>query len=146
MTTFRKSKKVGPFRVTLTPHGVSTSAGVKGARVSVNSKGEVRRTLSVPGTGVYDTKKVGGGKSKAQPRSSPVRAELVVPPEQLVADMVCGLPLEHQRELYEAFRADPDGTVEALSEQLADGGYPPHIVDQLRPVWWSYLHRWTSGG
>jgi hypothetical protein len=38
---------------------VSTSAGVPGFRVSANSKGEVRRTVSVPGTGVYDTKKVG---------------------------------------------------------------------------------------
>ena len=61
MVTFRKSKKVGPFRVTLSPRGLSTSAGVPGLRVSTNSRGEVRRTVSVPGTGIYDTKKIGGG-------------------------------------------------------------------------------------
>lgn len=60
MVSFRKSKKVGPFRVTASKSGLSVSGGVKGARVSVNSKGEARRTLSVPGTGIYDTKRIGG--------------------------------------------------------------------------------------
>lgn len=69
MATFRKSKKFGPFRVTLSPRGVSTSAGVPGFRVSTNSRGEVRRTVSIPGTGIYDTRKVSGGRSK--PLSDP---------------------------------------------------------------------------
>jgi hypothetical protein len=61
MVTFRKSKKVGPLRLTLSPRGLSTSGGVPGLRVSANSRGEVRRTVSVPGTGIYDTKKIGAG-------------------------------------------------------------------------------------
>ena len=65
MVTFRKSKKVGPLRVTLSPRGVSTSAGVPGFRVSTNSRGEVRRTVSIPGTGIYDTKRVGGGRGRS---------------------------------------------------------------------------------
>jgi len=67
MVTFRKSKKIGPFRLTLTPRGVSTSIGVRGARVSLGSDGKVRRTLSVPGTGIYDTKVIGGA-GRSQPR------------------------------------------------------------------------------
>ena len=58
--SFRKSKKLfGIFRVTATGNGVSVSAGVPGARVSINNKGDVRRTVSVPGSGWYDTKKIG---------------------------------------------------------------------------------------
>ncbi len=66
MVTFRKSKKVGPLRFTVSPRGLSTSAGVPGFRVSANSKGEVRRTVSVPGTGIYDTKKIGSGSGRGQ--------------------------------------------------------------------------------
>lgn len=67
MVNFRKSKKVGPFRITVGKTGISASAGVPGARVSLNSKGEVRRTVGIPGTGVYDTKKVGQAGGKATP-------------------------------------------------------------------------------
>ena len=57
---FRKSTKLfGIFRLTTTGKGVSLSAGVPGARVSINNKGDVRRTVSVPGSGWYDTKKIG---------------------------------------------------------------------------------------
>lgn len=66
---FRKSKKLfGIFRVTATDRGLSLSAGVPGARVSVNSKGDVRRTVSVPGSGWYDTKKIGSLRQEAAPQ------------------------------------------------------------------------------
>lgn len=58
MVQFRRSKKVGPFRLTFGKRGMSLSGGVPGARVSVNSHGEVRRTYRLPGTGIYDTKKI----------------------------------------------------------------------------------------
>lgn len=62
MVTFRKSKTIAGIRWTITPRGVSGSAGPKGARVSANSRGEVRRTLSIPGSGIYDTKRIDGGR------------------------------------------------------------------------------------
>ena len=55
---FRRSAKFGPFRFTATKTGLSGSFGVHGARVSVNSKGQVRRTVGIPGTGIYDTELV----------------------------------------------------------------------------------------
>ena len=65
---FRKSKKLfGIFRVTASTNGLSVSAGVPGARVSLNSKGDVRRTVSVPGSGWYDTKKIGNIKPTPPP-------------------------------------------------------------------------------
>lgn len=66
MVYFRKSKKLGPLRLTASKSGLSMSGGVRGARVSANTKGEMRRTLSVPGAGIYDTKRI-GGKSKGRP-------------------------------------------------------------------------------
>jgi len=68
MVGFRKSKKVGPFRFTLSKRGISTSAGAGPLRVSRGADGKYRRTVRVPGTGVYDTKVIGGGQAqRAQP-------------------------------------------------------------------------------
>ena len=55
MIQFRKSKKLGPFRLTVSKSGFSVSSGVKGARVSMNSKRQARRTFSIPGTGIFTT-------------------------------------------------------------------------------------------
>ena len=70
MVGFRKSKKFGPVRITASKSGLSTSVGVKGLRVSANSKGQVRRTVSVPGTGIYDTKQIGSTRSRTSARAA----------------------------------------------------------------------------
>lgn len=59
MVQFRKSKKIGPVRVTVSKKGISGSVGAGPVRVSKGADGKVRRTLRIPGTGVYDTKVVG---------------------------------------------------------------------------------------
>lgn len=63
---FRKSKNVGPFRVTVSKSGVSTSFGGKGARITKTASGKVRTTLSVPGTGISYVTESGGKKQKAK--------------------------------------------------------------------------------
>jgi len=80
----RKSFKVMPgVRMTVSKSGLSTSAGVRGARVSVNSKGQVRRTVGVPGTGVYHTKRIvsgaRNGASPRQPQGRPATSPAPVP-------------------------------------------------------------------
>lgn len=74
---FRRSTKIGPFRFTATRRGFSTSVGVRGARIGVNSKGQIRATGGIPGTGIYDTEIIGhvGG-------TTPVHSEA---PHQQVA-------------------------------------------------------------
>lgn len=67
---FRRSKKFGPFRITATGSGFSLSTGVKGFRMSANTRGEVRRTIRIPGTGLYDTKLIGSIPSLVGPASS----------------------------------------------------------------------------
>lgn len=54
---FRKSINLGGgVKLNLGKKSVGISAGVKGARVSVNSKGRKSSTLSIPGTGISYTK------------------------------------------------------------------------------------------
>jgi Protein of unknown function (DUF4236) len=57
--SYRKSLKMGPFRVTASKSGISYSAGVKGARVTKRANGKVQTTLSAPGTGLRYTTKPG---------------------------------------------------------------------------------------
>lgn len=53
---FRKSKKIGKgTRINFSKSGIGISTGVKGFRVGVGPKG-VRKTASIPGTGIYSTK------------------------------------------------------------------------------------------
>jgi len=57
---FRKSKKIGPVRVTLSKSGLSYSVGVKGFRVTKTASGRVRTTASLPGTGIGYVKESSG--------------------------------------------------------------------------------------
>nr|DAX89274.1 MAG TPA: Protein of unknown function (DUF4236) [Caudoviricetes sp.] len=65
-TRFRKSIKLGSgVKLNVGKTGLSLSAGTKGARVTMNSKGRVTGTVGVPGTGVSYTSTLGSGaKSK----------------------------------------------------------------------------------
>lgn len=68
---YRKSIKLGKgIRLNINKNSIGLSAGVKGARVSVNSKGRKTTTLSIPGTGISYSKtssiKSGKQKSTAQ--------------------------------------------------------------------------------
>lgn len=74
LVQFRRSKKFGPFRLTLTQKGISASAGAGPIRISKGADGKVRRTLRVPGTGIYDVKVVGQGQQKPTTRQRGVPA------------------------------------------------------------------------
>jgi Protein of unknown function (DUF4236) len=73
MVQFRKRWKFGPFSFGLSKRGLSASVGAGGVRVSKDADGKVRRTVGVPGTGVYDTKVIGG---KREPASRAVDVQL----------------------------------------------------------------------
>jgi hypothetical protein len=57
---FRKSKKFGLFRIGVSQRGISTSVGAGPLRISKGADGKVRRTIRIPGTGIYDTRVIGG--------------------------------------------------------------------------------------
>lgn len=84
---FRKSVKIAPgVRLNIGKKSVGISAGVKGARVSVNSSGRKTTTVGLPGTGLSYSKseKIGGRKNTTHSASSnnaqPIRPDL--PPAQ----------------------------------------------------------------
>lgn len=83
----RLTTKVGPFRFTLSQRGISASAGAGPVRVSRGADGKVRRTVRVPGAGLYDTKVVGGQKPKKSTRPAAPGFDYVLCPE-------CGVTLK----------------------------------------------------
>lgn len=57
---FRKSKTIGGFRFNFGKKGLSSvSFGKKGARISIDKKGKVSRTIGITGTGIYSRKTIG---------------------------------------------------------------------------------------
>jgi hypothetical protein len=76
MVQYRKSKKVGPFRLTVSQRGISTSVGAGPVRISRGADGRVRRTVRIPGTGIYDTKVVGG--QNPAPATAPAQVNTLV--------------------------------------------------------------------
>jgi Flp pilus assembly protein TadB len=48
----RKSTKIGPFRITASKSGTSVSVGGKGYRITKQANGKIRKTYSIPGTGI----------------------------------------------------------------------------------------------
>ena len=56
---FRKSMKIAPgLRLTFGKRSIGLSAGVRGARVSLNSSGRVTSSAGIPGSGLYWTESV----------------------------------------------------------------------------------------
>jgi hypothetical protein len=88
MVQYRKSKKVGPFRLTVSQRGISTSVGAGPLRVSRGADGRVRRTVRVPGTGIYDTKVVGGTARPAAAAQPQAAQGLSVPAATVISGVL----------------------------------------------------------
>jgi hypothetical protein len=56
---FRKSKKLGPLRVTASKRGLSVSGGAGGLRTSKSTTGRRTTTVRAPGTGAFWRKSKG---------------------------------------------------------------------------------------
>lgn len=54
------------MRFTLSKRGIGASVGGGPFRIGVGPTGQVRRTVRIPGTGVYDTKVVGRSRRRAR--------------------------------------------------------------------------------
>ena len=50
--SYRKSVRLGPFRINASKSGVGWSVGMKGVRTTVTPSGRRYTTFSVPGTGL----------------------------------------------------------------------------------------------
>ncbi|WP_315105357.1 DUF4236 domain-containing protein [uncultured Microbacterium sp.] len=66
----RKSIKIAPgVRLNVSSKNIGVSAGVRGARVSVNTNGRMTRTVGIPGTGISHTKSSSINAKRPAPRS-----------------------------------------------------------------------------
>ena len=86
---FRKSFKIAPgVKLNLSKRGIGVSAGVKGARVSLNSKGRVTKSVGIPGTGIsyVSSSKLGASKKKATAKKTSAKASTAFAAENPSAD------------------------------------------------------------
>ncbi|WP_331758702.1 DUF4236 domain-containing protein (plasmid) [Nocardia sp. NBC_01377] len=95
MVQFRKSKKFGPVRFTVSKKGLGASVGAGPLRVGVGPDGKVRRTISVPGTGIYDTEIIGRANKPANPTDRPPPHVHPPPPPPVEPRQIEPLVLEH---------------------------------------------------
>lgn len=137
----RKSIKIMPgVRMTVTARGMSVSAGVKGARVSVNSRGQATRTLSIPGTGISHVKTVqtgnrkstkskassggGGGARLTQPAAAPTRAPAPVKPGLFAP--------RWEKELFAAYNSRADAaTYYRVASTFPEAAKPASMLEVL---------------
>ena len=70
--SFRTSKKLGPFRFNFSKSGVSTSVGVKGARVNFSSRGTY---VQFGANGIYYRKKISDNESNIIPQENIITPE-----------------------------------------------------------------------
>ncbi len=63
---FRRSLKLGPFKLNFSKSGIGYSAGVRGFRVGTDAKGRTYTAASIPGTGLYNRAYYGASKAIAQ--------------------------------------------------------------------------------
>lgn len=126
----RKSIKIMPgVRMTVTPRGMSVSAGVTGARVSANTRGQVTRTIGVPGTGVshVTTSRVGG---KAAPSA---RSGATIVPTSDSPSKPGLLAPKWEKELHAALRNGATGAeFYRIASTYPDAARPSAMFEALR--------------
>lgn len=76
-TRFRKSVKLGPFRINFSKSGVGWSVGNKYARYTRKANGGTRITTTLPGTGISYVKELGRARSSTRrPETVPIQASV----------------------------------------------------------------------
>lgn len=97
---YRKSIKIAPgVRLNVNKNSVGVSAGVKGLRYSVNSKGQTTKTVGVPGTGLSyvetsrwkkstSPRRAADANTAAQASPAPSAAEQKQKPPKIQADIL----------------------------------------------------------
>lgn len=72
---FRKSIGAGPFRLNFSKSGIGYSVGTKGYRVTKTANGRIRRTASLPGTGISYVEESNSMKSKNKTKKNTVKGK-----------------------------------------------------------------------
>jgi hypothetical protein len=74
---FHRTRLLPGLTLNLSKNGASLSAGVRGAHVTLNTRGELTETVGVPGTGVFYTQKQRLGQPQGGGASPPAHPRLI---------------------------------------------------------------------
>lgn len=93
---FRKSINLGGgFRVNLSKSGVGYSYGVKGARITKTARGTTRKTVGIPGTGIYYTQEEGNHNASSNKTTPPCK-DYGLEKSTNIMDVSASQPSEYQ--------------------------------------------------
>lgn len=76
---FRKSTKIGPLRITASKSGLSYSIGTKGFRVTKQANGKIRKTYSIPRTGLSYSETISSSKPSKKALKEVEYAHMMAP-------------------------------------------------------------------
>lgn len=128
----RKSFKVMPgVRMTVTPRGVSTSVGTRGARVSVHSSGRVTRTVGIPGTGISHTTTSSAGARRSAPARPAARVPVPAPGAPAAAKPGAFAP-KWEKALHKAAVLDQNpNAIREVGGQFPEASRPAALLETL---------------
>lgn len=125
----RRSVKIAPgVRLNVSTKSVGVSAGVRGARVSVNSSGRTTRTVGIPGTGISHTSvSTTGGNSRARQQTPQPQT---VAPKKVKPGLMAPA---WEKQLYKQLTGVPDAAViHGIGQQNAVVAPTAAMVELLR--------------
>lgn len=132
----RKSIKIAPgVRLNVSNKNLGLSAGVRGARVSVNTNGRTTRTVGIPGTGISHTSTTTSGRrsssSSSRPRQQP---QPVRPPAPKKVKPGLTAPA-WEKQLFKQVTGAPDAAaIHAIGQQYPVATATAAMVEILRVV------------
>lgn len=123
----RKSFKVMPgVRMTVSKSGISTSAGVRGARVTRTSSGRMTRTVGIPGSGVWHTKTL----SSAGGRSAPASRTSQAPPAAALPTPGFTAP-RWEKQLHAAMLAGDYAAMGGIGQSAPEAAVPASLLEGM---------------
>lgn len=130
----RKSIKIAPgVRLNVSNKNLGLSAGVRGARVSVNTNGRTTRTLGIPGTGISHTSTTTMGRqSSSSTRTAQPRPVHPPRPKKIKPSLTAPA---WEKQLFKQVQGEPDAAIIHSIGQLNPSVAPTAaMVEVLRVV------------
>lgn len=130
----RRSVKIAPgVRLNVSNKNIGLSAGVRGARVSVNTNGRTTRTTGIPGTGVSHTSTSSSRSTRSTPRWRQ-QAQRVRPPKPKKVKPGLTAPA-WEKQLFKQIQGQPDAAaIHAIGQQNPAVAPTAAMVEVLRVV------------
>lgn len=129
----RKSIKVAPgVRLNVSHKNIGLSAGVRGARVSVNTNGRTTRTVGLPGTGISHTSSSSTRSGKRPTQRAPRPPQPVRAPKPKKVKPGLTAPA-WEKQLFKQLSGEPNAdAIHAVGQQTPSAAPTAAMVEVLR--------------